>query len=192
MQYHLPTDMWSKYASLAAFDPVSMTMVGLAAAGGGLTAAGTIAGGANAAYMGWAQAAEAGFEANQARLNAGADVAAAQQRMMQTQLKTGLTTSAATARAAGSGLNAGVGSAVENVGEIGARGRYAAALDLWNGQNAAAGDLNKAQALQFQGALDILGGQAQQNASYRTAGGQFASTIASAGSSAYSKYGQQQ
>jgi hypothetical protein len=184
MQYRLTTDIWSKYAALAVFDPVSATMAAISLAGSATSAAGTIAGGANAAAMGKAKAGEASFEAQQATMNAGADVAASQRRMFDTQLKTNLTSSTATARAAASGVNAGVGSAAENVGEIQQRGRYAAALDLWNGQNAASGELNRAAGLQYQGTLDEIGGKAQQDASYYSAAG----TLAGGGASAYKIY----
>src|ERR1700704_429007 len=103
---------------------ISATVATMAAAvaGGGLTAAGTLAGGANSAAMGRAAGAEATFEAKQARINAGADVAAAQRKMFQTQEKTNLLTGTATARGAASGINVGEGSAAENIGEIGHRG----------------------------------------------------------------------
>jgi hypothetical protein len=109
--------------------------------------------------------------------------------MMETQQKTNLLTGTATARGAAGGVDVGTGSAAENVGEITQRGRYAAALDLWNGQNAASSDLNKAAALDYQAKLDILGGDAAKKASYFTAGGQMLSTIAGAGSTAWKNFG---
>jgi hypothetical protein len=117
-------------------------------------------------------------------LNASSDIAAAQTRMFQTQQKTNLLIGSATARAGASGVNAGVGSAAENVGEIGQKGRYAAALDLWNGQNAASGELNKAQAQDYQSTLDKIGGDAAKNASVYSALG----TLAGGGTSAYKLY----
>jgi hypothetical protein len=145
------------------------------------SAMGTIAGGQSAAAMGRAAGAEATFESAQSKINAGADVAAGQRRMMETQQKTNLLTGTATARGAASGVDVGTGSAAENVGEITQRGRYAAALDLWNGENAAASDLNKAAALDYQSKLDVMGGRMQQQASLYSAAG----TIAGGGASAY-------
>jgi hypothetical protein len=163
---------------------ISGIMAGVSAAGAAASAGGTLAGGANAASMGRAQAGEATFEAAQDRMNAASDIAASQRRMIDTQTKTNLLIGSATARAGASGVNAGVGSAAENVGEIGQKGRYAAALDLWNGQNAAAGDLNKAQAQDYQSSLDLIGGQAAQKAATFSALG----TLAGGGSSAYKLY----
>jgi hypothetical protein len=165
---------------------ISGIMAGVSAAGAAASAAGTLAGGANSAAMGRAQAGEATFESAQDRLNASSDIAAAQTRMFQTQQKTNLLVGSATARAGASGINAGVGSAAENVGEIGQKGRYAAALDLWNGQNAAAGDLDKAQAQDYQSSLDIIGGQSAQKAATFSALG----TLAGGGSSAYKLFSQ--
>jgi hypothetical protein len=184
MQYRLTTDIWSKYAAVAVFDPVSATMAAVSMAGSAASAAGTLAGGASAAAMGRAKAGEATFEANQATMNAGGDIAASQRRMFDTQQKTNLLTGTATARAGASGVDPGTGSAAENVGEIQQRGRYSAALDLWNGENAATGELNRAAGLQYQGTLDEIGGKEQQDASYYSAAG----TLAGGGASAYKIY----
>lgn len=188
MQYRLPTDVWSKYAALAVYDPVTLTLGAIAVAGGAASAAGTIAGGNSAAAMGKAQAGEAKFESDQARMNAGATIAASQRRMIETQEKTGLLVSKARASGAAGGVNVGTGSSLENQGEIEHRGRYAAALDLWNGQNQATAELNKAAGLDYSGQVDIIGGKMQQDASYLTAGGQLTTTIAGAGSTAYKQY----
>ncbi len=170
----------------AVFDPIVTPMLlATSVVGGGLTAAGTIAGGNSAAAMGRAQAGEASFESAQARMNAGAVLAASQRRMFETQQNTGLLVSKARATGAAGGVNIGTGSALENEGQIEQRGRYAAALDLWNGQNAASGELNKAAGLDYSGQIAIMGGKMQQDASRLTAAGQFASTIAGAGATAY-------
>jgi hypothetical protein len=183
MQYKLPTDMLAKYLSPPC-DPISATMAGLSLAGSAMGAAGTLAGGANAKAAAQGQSQEALFQAAQSKINAASDVASGQRTMFQSQQKTNLLASTATARAGASGVDAGTGSAVENVGQIAQRGRYAAALDLWNGQNAAAGDLNKAQADQFQSTLDLIDGNAAQQASLYSAAG----TIAGGAASAYKIY----
>jgi hypothetical protein len=179
MQYR-PYDPIARYMS----PPLGPLMAGVAMAGAGISAMGTLAGGANAAAMGRASAGEATFEAAQDRLNASSDMAAASQRMQVTQQKTNLTLGTATARAAASGINAGVGSAVENTGQIAQKGRYAAALDLSNGENAAAGELDKAQAQDYQSSLDLIGGQAAQKAATYSALG----TLAGGGASAYKAF----
>jgi hypothetical protein len=190
MQYRLPTDILSKYASLAVFDPiVTPALMTAAIAGAGVTAAGTVAGGNSAAAMGRAQAQEASFESTQAKYNAGADVAAAQRKAWETNQNTSLRISQARATGAAGGVNVGAGSSVENQGALEQRGRYAAALDLWNGRNAATADLNKAAGLDYTGAVDVIGGRMQQDASYATAAGGAMSTIAGAGGSIYKNNG---
>jgi hypothetical protein len=83
------------------------------------------------------------FEAEQARINAGASNAASQRKLMDTQQNTNLLISKARATGAAGGVNVGTGSSLQNQGDIGNRGRYAAALDLWNGQHQATAELNK-------------------------------------------------
>ncbi len=170
---------------------ISMMAATTAAAviGGGLTAASTIAGGNRAAALGRAAQGEASFEAAQSRLNAGADIAAAQRRAFETDNTTNLLVSKARATGAAGGVNVGTGSALENEGTIAQRGHFAAALDLWNGQNQASGELNKAAGLEYTGAVDVIGGNMQRDASYLTAGGQMMTTLAGAGSTAYTMYG---
>ena len=163
-------------------------MAAAAVVGGGLTAAGTIAGGNSAAAMGRAQAGEAKFEADQARMNAGAAIAASQRRMFETQNSTNLLVSKARATGAAGGVNVGTGSALENEGAIEQRGRYAASLDLWNGQNEATGQLNKAAGLDYSGLVDVIGGRMAQQGADLSASGQLMTTIAGAGSSAYQMY----
>jgi hypothetical protein len=185
MQYHLRTDIWRKYAEVAVFDPTGgLLTAGLAAAGAGMGAAGTLAGGANAKAAAQGASQEAQYQAKQSQINASSDIASAQRRMFQTQQKTSLLIGSATARAGASGTDAGSGSDVENTGEIAQRGRYAAALDMWNGQNAASSDLNKAQADQYQSTLDLIGGSAAQQASMYSAAG----TLAGGAASAYKIY----
>jgi hypothetical protein len=176
--------VFRKYFGNADFDPVSGTMAALSVAGAGLSAYGTIAGGNNAKAAGQGASNEALFQAAQDRANAGADVAASQQRMIQSQQKTNLLISSANARAGAGGVDAGTGSAVEDEGQIAQRGKYASALDLWNGENAATGDLNKAAADQYQSTLDLIGGNEAQTASMYSAAG----TIAGGAASAYKIY----
>lgn len=165
----------------ADFDPLSA----IALAGGALSAAGTLMGGANAAAMGQAQAKAALFQRNQDIMNSASDIASGQRRMFNTELQTSLTQSRAVASEAAGGVETTTGSPLATQAQIGARGRYAADIDLFNGENEATGDLNKAVAAQYQSELDIMGGKEAQEASYFSAAG----TLATAGASAYKMYG---
>jgi hypothetical protein len=186
--------MWNdRYTAIglfdrATFDPFSGTFAALSAVGSGLSAMGTLAGGANAAAMGRMQQQAADFQATQDTMNSASEIAAAGRRSQDTLLKANLTRSTAVANAAAGGVTTTAGSALTNQAQIASRGQYAAALDMWNGQNAASGDLNKAAAAHYSGLLDEIGGEMQQKASEFTAFG----TLASGGASAYKIYGMQQ
>src|SRR5712664_4150341 len=93
-------------------DPVSLTVASLAAtaAGGAVSAAGTLAGGNYAAQAGQMQKTAADFQAQQIDQNSAQALAASQRKMMDTQEKTRLAVSTNTARAAASGVNAAEGS----------------------------------------------------------------------------------
>ncbi len=178
--------VFRKWFGNANFDPIVTPMLlATAVVGGGLTAAGTIAGGNSAAAMGRAQAGEASFESAQARANAGAVLASSQRRMFETQQNTGLLVSKARAIGAAGGVNVGTGSAAENQAQTAQRGWHAAAMDLWNGQNAASDALMQARGKDYSGLIDIMGGKEAQDASRLTAAGQFATTIAGAGATVY-------
>ncbi len=151
-------------------DPFTISM-GLTAVAGAIGAGATIAGG-NAAK----QASQ--YTATQLRQNASTEIGAAQRSAIDDKLKASMIASEVTARAAASGVNAGFGSPVTDVGEIKQRGEYNSLMDLWRGQNAATGDINKAKAAEFEG-------EAAQDASYLNA----AATIAGAGASMYKTYG---
>jgi hypothetical protein len=155
-----------------------------AVAGGALSAAGTLAGGANAAQTGAMKQTAQQFAAQQDVQNSASDIAAAQRQGIDVKQKANLVASTARANAAASGVDASTGSAATNQAQIGARGEYESLMDLWQGQNRASGDLNKAAAATYQGQIDELSGQAQQTASYLSAGG----TLAASGASAYKIY----
>jgi hypothetical protein len=126
--------------------PLMALSLGSTAVGTGISAASTIAGGA-------AKQQEANYEAAQLRQNSGADVAGAQRQMFDTQQKTRLAVSKATAQAGASGVNAGVGSPAANTAALVRRGTYQSMMDLWNGQNQATADLNKAASVQYSGTI---------------------------------------
>src|SRR5258706_166756 len=165
----------------ADFDPFSA----LAVAGGALSATGTLMGGNAAAAYGRMQQQAAEFQATQDTMNSAADIASAQRQSLDIATKARLAESTAVAAAAAGGVTTTTGSPLTNESQIAARGRYASALELWNGQNAASGDLNKAAAAHYSGLVDRIGGEMQQKASYFSAAG----TLASSGASAYKIYG---
>ncbi len=163
------------------FDPLS----GLALAGGVMSAAGTLMGGAASAQMGRMQQQQYEFQAAQERENAAAEIATAGRKSLDTQMRANLLRSSAVAGAAAGGVTTTGGSPLTNEAMIAARGKYAASLDMWNGENAATGDLNKAIAAHYAGQLAEQGGEMAQTASYFSAAG----TLASGGASAYKMYG---
>jgi len=199
MQYS-PYHPLRKYTS-PLFDPLSTITAALATLGGGSAATGgamaltgigagisavnSLAGGDYAAQVGRMKQAEANFEADQDVANAAGETAAAQRRAIDVNRKAGLLRSSAVADAAANGVNASAGSALTNQGQIEARGRYQADMDLWSGQNQATGLMNQAAAKRYEGEIDVIGGEEAQRASTLNA----LSTIAGGGASFMRMYG---
>lgn len=184
--------MWNdRYTSglfeRAVFDPVTMTAlsVGMTAAGAGMSAMSTIAGGGAAAQIGAAKRQAAEFQALQLTDNAAGEIAGASRQSIDIQNKTNLLRSSAVASAAAGGVVTTSGSALQNEGEIVARGRNESALAMFNGQNRATGLLNQAAGVRYTGELEKEEGEYEKKASYLKA----ASTIASAGGSIFKMYG---
>ncbi|MES2671624.1 MAG: hypothetical protein V4673_14570 [Pseudomonadota bacterium] len=171
----------------AVFDPLSLTAASMAmtAVGGTITAASTIAGGNAAATAGEMKQAAANRTALQIESNAAGELAAGQRIAMETERKTRLARSTGLARAAGSGFNAGEGSMVTNDEELAGRGELAALTDMFNGENARTGLMNKAASVRFEGDMDKFAGDATRNASYLSAAG----TIAGSAGSMFKTYG---
>lgn len=166
-------------------DPTGgIATAGLMLGGGLLSAAGTLAGGNAAKQMGLMQQNEKEFEAQQEQENSAADIAQGQQAGIEASTKANLLKSSAVATAAAGGVETTSGSAVTNQAQIDVRGKYAAAMDLWNGQNAATADLNKAAAAQYTGLMDAAGGDMAQQGSELAAAG----TLMSSGGSAFKAY----
>jgi hypothetical protein len=184
--------MWNdRYSAVglfdrAVFDPTGGIATGaLALAGGAMSAMGTLAGGSSAAAMGAMQRQAAEFQATQDTMNSASDIASAQRQAIDITQKANLLRSSAVASAAAGGVTTTSGSPLTNEAQIAGRGDYASRLALWNGQNAATGDLNKAAAAHYSGLVDEIGGQMQKQASEFTAAG----TLASSGASAFKLYG---
>jgi hypothetical protein len=159
-------------------------MAALALGGGAVSAIGTLAGGSAAATTGSMQQQAQQFAATQDTMNAAADVAAGGRAGVNLNQKANLLRSTAVANAGAGGVESTTGSALTNQAQIVARGKYSAAMDLANGQNAAAGDLNKAAAARFTGLMDEQGGQIAQTGSEFAAAG----TLMGAGGSAYKNF----
>ena len=174
--------MWSdRYTSglygRALFDPLTATAMAATAVGGAISASSTLAGGNYAAQAGKMQAAGAEYQAEQLDSNATQAIASSQRQMLDTNLKTSLAESSSTANAAANGVNAGTGSAATNVGNLAARGKYQAAMDLFNGESTATGFRNQAQGVRYTGQMEEIGGQEQQSASKLAALGTLAGSV---------------
>lgn len=168
-------------------DPITLTAASMAmtAVGTAASAAGTIAGGNAAATAGRLKQQAANSEAEQETDNAASEFAAAQRRSLDTRMKTGLLQSSLTSKAGGSGFNAATGSMLNDAGEIGQRGEYQALMDIFQGDNARTGLLNKATATRYGGAADEWAGEQQKSASRLAAIG----TIAGGAGSMMKTYG---
>lgn len=170
------------------FDPGTLMLASTAATviGGGLTAASTIAGGSAAAEAGKMASISANREAQQIESNAAGELAAGQRTAAETRLKVNLARSAALARGAASGFNAAEGSLLTNDEDLASRGELAALTDVFNGENARTGLLNKAESVRYGGRVAAYEGEAKRNASYLAAAG----TIAGTAGSAFKNYGE--
>jgi hypothetical protein len=163
----------------ACFDPLTMASMATTAVAGGISAYGTLAGGAAAKQAGDMQQQEANYQAAQLQQNASQAIASGQRQSLDTALKTRLAISTARANAAGSGVNAGVGSPVEAQGQLAKRGSYNAAMDMFNGKSTATGLLNQAAGVTYSGQAAELSGEEQQSASYLAAAGTLAGSAGS-------------
>lgn len=171
----------------ATFDPVSLTVGSMAmtAAAGGISAAGTLAGGSYAAEAGRMQRQAANAQADQVEQNASQAIASGQRKMFDTQEKTRLAISTARARGAASGVNIAEGAPAEVQGELAERGSYHALMDMFNGESTASGLMNQAAGIRYSGKVAELEGEQKQSASYLAAAG----TLAGSAGSMMSTYG---
>lgn len=163
---------------VAVFDPMTLTVASLAstAAGGAISAAGTIAGGNYALQAGQMTKAADYAQAQQLDDNAAQAFASGQRTMLDTQQKTRLAIATSTARAAASGVDAGTGSPVNNVGALAQRGSYQALMDMFNGSSQATGLRNQATSVRYSGDLAEIEGKEKKSASELAAIGTLAGT----------------
>jgi hypothetical protein len=187
-------DIWAH----AAFDPTTL-MVGSVAssvvggvtsliggsnaqAGATIAAGGQIAAGNAALQAGQMQQAAYNYEAQEDTENASQAFAGGQRQMLADQDKTRLAISTA-------GTNAGVGSASVIQGQIAKRGSYNAAMDMFNGESAETGLLNKAAGETYSGEAALIGGEEAQTASQIQAQATIAGGSAAMDSSIGSAFG---
>jgi hypothetical protein len=149
----------------------SLATTALSAAGTGMAAGGQLAAGAQAAALGRAQAASLGVQAGQ-------EVAQGTQDIANAALNTKYVISQTRGAAAASGGVATSPTVVGLEGQIAARGSYSALAQMYEQRE-------KANALNYQGALDIYSGKVEQTADQVKA---FSTVLSGAGSLA-SKYG---
>jgi hypothetical protein len=149
----------------------SVMTAALSAAGTGIQAGGELAAGANAAMLGRAQAASLGVQAGQ-------ELAQGTQEVANQALSTKYLISATRGAAAGSGGVATSPTVVDLEGQIAARGSYNALSDMYMARQ-------KANALNYQGALDVYSGNVTQRADQVNAFG----TVLKGASSLAEKYG---
>jgi hypothetical protein len=164
-------------------DPITASLA-LQGVGTALSAGGTIAGGASAARAGQMRQQAANFTAAQLEENAAGAIGAGQRAALDKENEARLVGSAVTARAAASGIDAGVGTPVSLTGDIAARGRYQALLEMFQGENRASGLRNQATTTRYEGELAKQEGEAKEFASILGGLG----TIAGGGASMFQNY----
>lgn len=168
----------------AVFDPVTATMAALTVVGGGLSAAGTIAGGAAANQAGQSTQQADYFKAAQEDMAAQESRASSQRSALEKGRQTELVQSKLQADAAASGGGASDPGVLTLAGNIGGRGEYESLMDMYTGENRARGLTDQATGTRLTGDAAAAEGNAKENASYLSAAG---TLIGSAGS-AYRTY----
>lgn len=165
-------------------DPVTLGALALTAAGAGISAAGTIAGGNAAADAGRRSQQAMEFRARQEEQAATEARAVGQRAGFEKQREGKLALSALTARAAGSGT--GVDSAT-NVGlaqGIAGRSEYDTLFDMFKGENRGRGLEDEAMGSRLTGEAALAEGRAKKSAAMLSAAG----TIVGASGSMYRTY----
>lgn len=152
-------------------DPLTLGTLAMTAASGAVSASSTLAGGDYAKMAG-------DMQAKQLRQNASQAMASGQRQMFDTQLRTKLALGTNTARASASGVAPDSGSPLTNTGVLAGRGSYQALMDAFNGQSAATGLNNQADAAEWTG-----------NVKKDMAPWQAAGTLAGTAGSLFSRYG---
>lgn len=164
----------------SAFDPLTaLTLVG-----GGLSAAGTIAGGGAAAAAGRSGQQASYFRAAQEDQQAQESRAASQRDALEKNRQTGLLLSKLQANAAGSGGGASDPGVLTLAGDIAGKGEYQELMNMFKGENRARGLEDSAIGSRMTGDAALAEGIAKQRASYLSAAG----TIIGSAGGAYKTY----
>jgi len=181
-------------AGSTAFIPAALTVAGslIGKSGTDTSAAGAklAAGGARVAAERTAVAKQ--FEAQQLRINAGTEVAAAQRAGMEEQRQARLVASRQLALAAASGAGASDSTVVQMISRTAKEGSYRAAVALYGGEEKARQMRMAAAGKDYEGAVALETGDRQAQAyelqakGYKTAG---LGELLKGGSSLFAKYG---
>ncbi len=170
----------SSFGGFGSYIAPAMSMIGA------MTSKAGYSGAADAARVaGERKAALDQFQAEQLRVNAGQQIAAAQRTAQDVNLTTELIASHAKAVAAASGAGATDPTVVRLIAFQAGQGAYKANMALYNGEEAARGMRMQGAAYDYQAELDRAAGEDKAKA-YDTAGD---SSLFSAGSSLFAKYG---
>lgn len=165
--------------ALPVFDPLTATALTLTAAGGGLSATGTLAGGKAAADAGVRGQQSAYFTAAQQKQAATEALAVGQRSAFEKSRETGLLESKLQARAAASGGGATDPGVVGLAGDIAQRGAYEGLMEMAKGENKARGLLDAALASRMTGDAALAEGQAKRRAAMLSAAGTIIGTAGS-------------
>jgi hypothetical protein len=149
---------------LPVFDPITATTMALTAAGTGMSAMGTLAGGKAAAQAGYAAQQSHEFTARQQEQAAQEGRAVAQRSALEKRREGTLLSSKMLARAAASGGGAD-DPTVTKIGEdIAGRSEYDALTEMYKGENRARGLLDAAMASRMTGDAALAEGEAKKRA----------------------------
>jgi hypothetical protein len=149
---------------LPVFDPITATTMALTAAGTGMSAMGTLAGGKAAAQAGYAAQQSHEFTARQQEQAAQEGRAVAQRSALEKRREGSLLSSKMLARAAASGGGAD-DPTVTKIGEdIAGRSEYDALTEMYKGENRARGLLDAAMASRMTGDAALAEGEAKKRA----------------------------
>jgi hypothetical protein len=170
---------------LPVFDPIATpAMLALTAAGGAMSAMGTLAGGKAAAQAGYASQQAHEFAARQQEQAGQEGRAVAQRSALEKRREGTLLSSKMLARAAASGGGAD-DPTVTKIGEdIAGRSEYDALTEMYKGENRARGLLDAAMGSRMTGDAALAEGEAKKRASYLSAAG----TIIGTAGSMYGQY----
>lgn len=171
--------IFERYAPV--YDPVTLTVASLAAtaAGAGVSAMGTIAGGDAAAAAGRSQQQAYDFKAKQEDMAGQEARASAQRQALEERRKGTLLQSTLQARSAAGGGAADDPTVVDLGGDLAQRSEYSALTDMYRGENRARGYEDSAAGARYSGLASVAEGEARQRASRLSAAGTIIGAVGS-------------